>query len=333
MKYNNRPICRPLLLVMATIITAFAMPAQLRAKSTVKATLDSAYVTMGNITTLNVEIVEPRSAMSTAGFFPGTMPPQVEVVGEADPDTVDLDDNTRQITRRIILQSFDSGAYSLAPVFYINGNDTTLSNIVTLKVNPVDVSAMEDINPNAATLTIPSRWYDWMPDWIIDYWPWILLTLVIVIGGVCAVLIFTHRDTLPFIPHKKPVPPYDMAIMRLSSLREEHLCEKGQERQFYTQLTDILREYIDRRFGINAMEMTSRQILDHLASNPETSPSQSLMRRILEVADFVKFARMRPLPDDNQRSFADALEFVENTKPAPEPEPENESIPNDTQKQ
>lgn len=300
-------------IILSTSI--LAVVTGITAKSSIKATLDSAYVTMGNITALTVEVVEPRSASAMVGFIPETMPKEVEVVGEADCDTVNLDDNVRQITRRIILQSFDSGAYALPPVLYLNGNDTMLSNIVTLKVNPVDVSHLEDIHPNANTLTLESRWYDFLPDWIIDYWGWIVLTVLIVAGGVCAVLIYTKRMNVPFIPAKKPVPPYEMARQRLDTLQEQHLCERGQERQYYTELTDILREYIDKRFNINAMEMTSREILGQLNANPDTRPSERLMRQILEVADFVKFAKMRPMPDDNVKSFKHAVEFVENTKP------------------
>lgn len=288
------------------------------AKTSVVAKLDSSYITMGNVTCLTVEIVEPDNANSQVGFLPGTMPSEVEIVGEASSDTVDLGNDIRQITRRIILQSFDSGAYTLPPVFWENAGDTMSSNMVTLKVNPVDVSHLEDIHPNADVMKIKSKWYDFLPDWIVDYWQWLLLTLVIVIGGVCAVLIYTKRVKLPFIPTKKPEPPYEMACRRLKVLREQHFCEKGQEREYYTELTDILREYIDKRFGINAMEMTSRQILEHLRANETTRPSESLMRQILEVADFVKFAKMRPMPEDNVKSFNSASKFIEDTKPQPE---------------
>ncbi|MCM1450609.1 MAG: hypothetical protein NC082_09710 [Clostridiales bacterium] len=304
-----------------------AMAATSLAKSSIKAELDSAYVTMGNITAMTVEVVEPTSSHSEVGFIPGTLPREVELVGEASSDTVDLGNDLRQVTRRIILQSFDSGAYTLPPVLYFDGTDTMLSNVVTLKVNPVDVSELEDIHGNADTLKVKSRWYDFLPDWIIDYWGWLLLTLVIVAGGVCAVLIVTKRVKVPFLPEKKPVPPYEMARQRLDTLREQHLCEKGREREYYTELTDILREYIDRRFGINAMEMTSRQILAQLTANHETRPSERLMRQILEVADFVKFAKMRPMPEDNVKSFNHALEFVENTKPQPVPEGEDTTTP------
>lgn len=301
-----------ILLTAALTMACTAIQAQ---SPSIKATLDSAYITMGNVTSLNVEIVEPTNALSQVGFIPGTIPQEIEVVGEAESDTTLLSNDIRQITRRIIIQSFDSGVYNLPPVFYMNGSDTMFSNIVTLKVNPVDVSHLEDIHGNADVMKLPSRWYDFLPDWIIDYWGWLLLTILIVSGGVCAVLIYTKRMKVPFIAPKKITPPYEMAIQRLGVLKEQHLCERGQEREFYTELTDILREYIDKRFGINAMEMTSRQILEHLSHNDTTRPSENLMQQILEVADFVKFAKMRPMPEDNVRSYSHAVQFVENTRP------------------
>ncbi|MDE6812556.1 MAG: hypothetical protein K2J28_01800, partial [Duncaniella sp.] len=82
----------------------------------------------------------------------------------------------------------------------------------------------------------------------------------------------------------------------------------------------ILRVYLQGRFGINAMEMTSTQIRQILDSNEETRLSKENMERVLETADFVKFAKVRPLPDDNVRSFNSAMQFVEDTKPKPEPE-------------
>ena len=302
--------------LMPMLAASFA--GSMSAKTSITATLDSAYIIMGNVTGLTIEVVEPVTAQSNVGIIPETMPREVEIVGEVSNDTTNLNDNTRQIIRKLIIQSFDSGAYTLPPVIYQSGNDTLLSNTVTLKVNPVDVSGLEDIHANADTLKLPSKWYDFLPDWIIDYWGWLLLTLIIVAGGVCGVLIYTKRMAVPFIPAKKPVPPYEMAKKRLETLHDQHLCEKGQEREYYTELTDILREYIDKRFGINAMEMTSGQILSHLNANPATRPSERLMRQILEVADFVKFAKLRPMPEDNNKAFASAMEFVDNTRPVEE---------------
>jgi hypothetical protein len=118
------------------------------------------------------------------------------------------------------------------------------------------------------------------------------------------------------------VPPYERAIAELETLRTRQLCERGQEREFYTELTEILREYLEGRFGINAMEMTTTQIKTAVRSNSTTAASGTLMNDVLEMADFVKFAKMRPLPEDNVRSYAQALNFVENTKPVEEPKQE-----------
>jgi len=87
------------------------------------------------------------------------------------------------------------------------------------------------------------------------------------------------------------------------------------ERDYFTQLTDILREYLQGRFGINAMEMTSAQIMDTLKGQKELDAKKDYVEQILRVADFVKFAKMRPLPDDNIEAFTNALRFVEETKP------------------
>ncbi len=70
------------------------------------------------------------------------------------------------------------------------------------------------------------------------------------------------------------------------------------------------------------MEMTSTQIVRALRSNPETRMTADEMRAVLSIADFVKFAKVRPMPDDNAKAFAKAESFVEQTKPKPEPEPE-----------
>lgn len=100
-------------------------------------------------------------------------------------------------------------------------------------------------------------------------------------------------------------------------LKGMQLWQNGREKDYYTGLTDILREYIDRRFGVNAVEMTSSEIIDALKHNSETQLVNDQLSEILAVADFVKFAGQRPLADDNERSFQRAVNFVNATKPQP----------------
>jgi hypothetical protein len=149
---------------------------------------------------------------------------------------------------------------------------------------------------------------------------WYLLGIFVIAAGICAYLILTHKVEVNILPQKKRLPPDVIAINRLTALKEAQLWERGQEKEYYTQLIDILREYLQERFSINAMEMTSSQILKALQSNEETRLPHTHMQKVVEIADFVKFAKVRPLPDDNVRAWQNALQFVEETKPAPEPE-------------
>lgn len=307
----------------ATLTLAAAMaPAR---GASIRASLDSAQITMGYQTAVRLDIVESASRPSQLLIQKDSIPAAVEVVDWVAGDTTALGNDMRQIQRALIIQSFDSGVYVIPPFILVTGPDTLFSNPLTLKVNPVDVSQMKDINPLAPPAGFESRWYDFLPDWLTDFWGWYLLAILVIAGGVCAYLIFTKKMPVNLLPQKKRLPPYQIAMNRLNALRDEGLWERGQEKEYYTRLTDILREYLAERFGINAMEMTSTQILQHLRQNDDTRLPQAYMQKILEIADFVKFAKVRPMPDDNVRSFQNALRFVEETRPVEQPQTEGDA--------
>lgn len=286
----------------------------------VKASLDSAYLLMGRQMRLHLEIIEDKDAAGQLLIKGDTLVKEVEVIDMSQADTTDLGNNRVQINRDLIIQSFDSGLYTLPPILYASGSDTSSSERLTLKVIPVSVDSLATIHTYAGVEEGESRWYDILPDWITDYWGWYLLAIILIAGGVAGYLLVTKKGRAVILPAKKPVPPYELAMRQLNELKEQHLCENGQEREFYTRLTEILRDYLARRFGINAMEMTSSQIVSVLESNAETKLPNRYMKQILEIADFVKFAKVRPLPDDNVKAFSSAMQFVEDTRPVTEPE-------------
>lgn len=285
---------------------------------TVKASLDSAYILMGKQTLLHLEVVKDASTPGQIVMPQGdTLTREVEVIGVQRNDTVDLGNNRVQILHDIIIQSFDSGLYTLPPMLYVAGNDTFRSNELALKVLPVTVDSLKTVHDYADVQEPDTRFYDYLPDFLTDYW-WILLVLIVIAAGIWAYWKYLRKGEIPLVHKKKETPPYEVAIQELNRLKESHLCERGQEKEYYTRLTDILRVYLDKRFGINAMEMTSSQIVSTLSANNETNGPDKYIRSILEIADFVKFAKVRPLPDDNANVFSWAMQFVEDTKPAPE---------------
>lgn len=308
----------------AFALSAAAIPAGAMAASGITASMDSSQVTMGYQTAIKLNFVENPSAPAQLVVDKDAFPKEVEIVDWVYGDTTDIGNGLKEMNRALIVQSFDSGVYTIPPFLLISGPDTVRSKALTLKVLPVDVSQLKDINPLAPPADFNSKWYDFLPDWITQYWLWILLGALVVAGGICAYLLLTKKVTMNILPQKKRLPPDQIAVNRLNELKEAQLWERGQEKEYYTQLIDILRDYLEERFGINAMEMTSSQILKALSANEETRIPQRYMQKVVEIADFVKFAKVRPLPDDNVRSWHNAMQFVEETRPAPEPEPEAE---------
>ena len=155
-----------------------------------------------------------------------------------------------------------------------------------------------------------------MPEFIVKYWWLILLIILLISGGIYAYFKWFKKGEVPFVKKQEIyIPPYDEAIMKLTQLKSEKLWEAGQDKEYYTRLTDILRNYLERRFDINAMEMTTGQIMDVLRKNEETLAVNDQLNKILEMADFVKFAKMRPLPEDNEVAYQRAVNFVNETKP------------------
>lgn len=285
----------------------------------VKASLDSAYLLMGKQTRLHVSVVGNLPDSCNVNVV-DTAWRDVEIAGVTEPVINDLGNNRKELLQDIVVQSFDSGMYTLPPVYFIDGGETIASNRPVLKVLPVAVDSLVTVHDFTDVVDVKRHFFDYFPDWVTDYGLWILLALVVIGASVFVYFKWIKQGKLPLVVAKKPVPPYQLAMQQLQTLHEEHLCEKGQEREFYTRLTDILRSYLDARFGINAMEMTSTQIRRCLRDNEHTKMSEKYMSRILEIADFVKFAKIRPLPEDNAGAYKSALQFVEETKPVVEPD-------------
>ncbi len=285
----------------------------------IKASLDSAVILMGNRTAVKVELV---GNLDGSGYFlqNDSLWKDVEISSRGDVEINDLGNGRKELKEEILIQAFDSGLYSLPPITYVQGRDTVTANQLTLKVIPVNVDTLQTIHDYAGVVSPGRKFFDFVPDWISDYGIWIMLAFAVAMLGYFLWKEWKKKGRLPLVPVKKELPPYEKAMLELQRLREEHLCEVGKEKEYYTRLTEILRVYLFKRFGINAMEMTSGQIVKALRSNDNTKLSEPLMARILETADFVKFAKSRPLPDDNVEAFNSAVDFLERTKPEENPE-------------
>ncbi|MDE5841013.1 MAG: hypothetical protein K2H49_08850, partial [Muribaculaceae bacterium] len=285
------------------------------------ASLDSASILMGRVDTLRLFVERDADRQGVFPLFnrmgPGgyvTLLGDTIELGVPRMDTVKREGS--RITERFVVpvQVFDSGYYRLPPFVYLSATDSVVSNQVELTVVPVKVGENDAIS-DYKDITEPSdrSFWDWMPDWLYDLW-WLWLLMIVVVA--CAVYFGRrYRKTGKFIPlPEKPQPkPWTVALGRLENLKAKNLWENGMEKEYFTELTDILRDYLAQRFGINAMEMTSRQIMQTLAEQSDVKEKRGYVRKILDVADFVKFAKVRPLPADNVEAFDNAVNFVKET--------------------
>lgn len=285
-----------------------------------KAELTNRNIVMGDTTTMKLELVQPKDMILMAGLeVKDSISSVVELGDLIACDTTDLGNNRIQINATYIVQAFDSGEWHLNPVLLIEPDTIRCDIPLVIKVNPIKVDPNGDIKDFAPVLGPERKLLDYVPDWVTSLW-WVWVLLLIAATLLYAYFKWWRKGKNPLKRVKKRKPPYEEAVERLNLLKSKQLWQNGREKDYYTGLTDILREYIDRRFGINAIEMTSSEIIDALKNNSETQLVNDQLSEILAIADFVKFAGQRPLADDNERSFQRAVNFVDATKPLPENE-------------
>lgn len=315
---NNRIL--KILTVLCALVLTCGMSV---AAPVVKARMDSAVLLMGKLSNIEVQVDEPAnvkghfvlfSKLPESGFV-SVCGDSVELRMPTKIDTV-KNGNSRKLIFTVPVQAFDSGAYLLPSLEYVAGPDTARSNRIAFKVVPVKAEANDPIADYAGTADPEDpSFFDWVPQWVLDFWWLILIVIAAIVAMVYAMRRYRKEGSL--LPRKPQPTPYEEAMSRLRELKEKKLWEQGMDKEYFTELTDILRTYLYRRFNINAMEMTSRQILHSLSANEETKDKRAYFRKILDMADFVKFAKVRPLPDDNIASYENAVRFVKETKPVP----------------
>lgn len=291
----------------------------------ITATIDSATITMGERTTLRVEVVKNGHVGSI--LIPAKMADEekgtnASIAGieirQIAVDSTDLGNNRIQVKYDILLQPFQPNDYAIPPFKYALNGDTITSKVVALKVlEPEIPQEMLDsliINPLRPPMSIKAEWYDWVPNWFSDYWYWWLAGLLL-IGAAVTVAILYKKNGRSLLPMRRAIPPYVLATRRLDELKRKRLHEQGHNKAYYTELTDILRQYLGGRFHIYALEMTSSQILEAMSENPETAPFAQELKPMFTIADFVKFAKQNSTTDENIRSFNAVEKFVHETKP------------------
>ncbi len=307
MRYINKGI------LFIAIVLSFLQGTKLYAQQTlIDVSIDSAAILIGEQTVLHLTITTDNGKNVIVPIPNDTLMTGVEVLNIAKADTTVIDNNRLLIKQDILVTSFDSSLYLLPPFKVIDQTDTIYSNQVALKVStiPVNIDKPDEFNDIKDTWDPPFVLADY---YLLIYGVLFACFLICLIGYILKRL-RNRQSIIPFKKQEPKLPPFEMAMKELDEIKQQKLWQQGRNKEYYTLLTDTLRKYMVNRFGINAMEMTSGEILELIRLESEANSSYNSLKQILELADFVKFAKLHPLPDENELSLMNAYLFVNQTK-------------------
>lgn len=242
-----------------------------------------------------------------------TLNAAVEIIQTGRIDTGLVDENDPYLFRQSLklrLTSFDTGYHVIKPLQFSFNGELIESNPALLHVQGIELGQKAE---EKAIKDIRKVNYTWF-DRIIPYW-WVLLVIGGIVLGVFRLKKFKKNKapTEAITPSEPQVPAHITAIEQLKRLKEKELWQKGLSKSYHTELTDILRAYIEDRFDVPAMEETSNQLLQELRNYGIAKNDLQLLPQLLRIADFVKFAKYKPLPEENEMAMKNALTFIEQT--------------------
>lgn len=250
--------------------------------------------------------------------------PNIEVVTIGKPDTAFLNEGKRlTVSQAYTITAWDSAFYYLPPMqVKVDGKEYE-SKSLALSVYTVDVDTLhlDRFFPPNGIMELPFLWEEWG---MVTFGS-LLLVIMLVCIGVLYYYVKHGKPIVRFIRRKKKLPPHQVAMDEIERIKSERKWAEEDSKEYYTLLTDTLRNYIRDRYNFNAMEMTSTEIIDRLiAENNEEALDE--LREIFRTADLVKFAKYSTLINENDANLVAAVEYVNQTKievnPNAKPEPE-----------
>lgn len=300
--------------------------------------MDSTYVTFGCPMTFHLQAIVPEGQQI---IFPQDVLKHGGIVAYDDSaqylleldtfkplsiDTVQQESGFVTLREDVTVFAFDSATFYIPPFEFLSQTgDTLRTNSLALKVFVPFESIEVDPQKFVGLKDVED------PEFVFMDYIWYFLIPFFILAALAAgwfgwQYYKKHKKDAPVVvPKTKPLPPHVIAMNALDNLAEKKLWQNGRDKEFHTELTEILRQYIEARFAVPAMEKTSDEILDELYELAESQKaSLTNLKQILSIADLVKFAKYHPYADENQLSFVNSRMFVEQTKKVEVEETEKE---------
>lgn len=276
---------------------------------------DTSTILIGDQTGFTVSATIPAGVKASISTVSDTLVGKILILGKPVRDTAVTPGGDVIVTERYLITSFDSGSYEIPPFYaeVISGDslrrfysDYSFLKVERPSVTPADTTDVifDIVPPRNAPVTFG------------EILPWLI------IAAVAAILLWLLARFLPRNPLRRfvrPQPPREpahvTALRELNTLRELELWQKGEIKDYYSRLSDILRRYIDNRYGIMSPELTTDETVRMLQKASVLKQNElSMVKELLSMSDMVKFAKYLPGGEINEISLNNAVVFVETTR-------------------
>ena len=282
----------------------------------VTSSFDSSRIFIGDQIKFIITVDQPSDLRLRLPFFKDTLCKNIEILSGPVVDSSSIQNGRIKIIERYLITSFDSGYYQVPPVFAEMKNENGLKRfysdysqleVMRVKIAPADTTLKiyDIIKPYRAPVTLG------------EVLPWVLIVALII------ALVWTAIRFIRKLKKSKtaveavidPDPAHVIAFRELEKLREEKLWQKGEIKNYYTKLTEILRQYLENRFRVFSLELTTSETLMALLKvGFKKDVSYNQLKTVLNGADLVKFAKYSPEPSENESHFQNSWDFVLATK-------------------
>ena len=280
----------------------------------VEGKVESTEVQVGKPFTLDLSLKVPYGwFVEWNDFAIDTLSEQIDIIKRGNVErTADADSNVI-VQQQLTLMTFDTGRIQLPAVGlkYAKSFDDPLrmqafTKPIDLYATTMVVDTLQPYKPIVEPIAVPIQ--------MKEVYPWILALLVLVL------LVFgiwywrkrhqSHVDANGNVVQGPVIPPYDKAVDDLKRLREEKIWQSGKVKEYFSSLTDIAREYIEGQFGVNAVEMTTDDILQEVRQLRFSKETYDKLKDTMEIADLVKFAKYSATTLESDTALNDMTEFV-----------------------
>ena len=292
---------RKYIVILILLILAVVSHAQVQ----VTASVDSTKILIGGRSHYFITVYAPKGTKISFPEFNNKKEiiPDVEVLS-AQSDTAEANDNVR-IRRIYTITAWDAKRYTIPAQKVIVGGETKMTGNVALDVQAVPVDTVKSTPmPPDDIQTVPFSWKEWVPT---------ILVFALALILICIAFYFYRalcRKKYGRTPKKTRVLSfYEQAKHDLSEIAANKMLYTEQK-AYYTDVTNVLRKYLSQRYNINALEMTSHEILESIKDACDVSE----LKVVFNTADLVKFAKYSTDVNDMTYYLDSIVHFIDSTK-------------------